>query len=160
LRLYPEDPRADQVQELQGKSKAMQFRNSLALRASLNRGDLNEMERQFLKLTADDNESKWDKEVALQALITYYKASPTELAPEALACLEAAEVFRRLFRKQAVPEVEAKWQEILSRIEAADRLQAEDPAQAEQIRQSLIELFGDKKWAEPLIEPLRKSNDR
>lgn len=160
LRLYPEDPRADQVQELQAKSKAMQFRNSLALRASLNRGDLNEMERQFLKLTADDNESKWDKEVALQALITYYKASPTELAPETLACLEAAEVFRRLFRKQAVPEVEAKWQEILSRIEAADRLQAEDPTQAEQIRQSLIELFGDKKWAEPLIEPLRKSNDR
>jgi hypothetical protein len=155
LQLYPEDGRAAEVQALKAKSKAFQFRNSLALRASLNRRDVTDLERQFLKLTADDSDSKWDKEVALQALITYYQTAPEEQSEAVRNCLEAAEVYRQIFRRQAIPEVEEKLKEILARIEAADRLEQENPQQAAQIRQSLIELFGDKKWAEPLIDPLR-----
>jgi len=158
LRLYPDDPRVGEAAGLKAKAKAFQYRNALALKASLNKRDLTDLEQQFLKWTADDHEAKWDKEVGLQALLTYHAVGGEPASERDAACLEAAEVYRQIFWEQARPEIESKAKEILLRVEAAERLQATDPAQAAQIRQSLIELFGDKKWAEPLIEPLRKIN--
>lgn len=158
LRSYPDDPRVEEAKGLQAKAKAFQYRNALALKASLNKRDLSDLEQQFLKWTADDHESKWDKEVGLQALITYHAAGGEAESDRVQECLEAAKVYRQMFWEQARPEVESKAKEILLRVEAAERLQATDPEQAAEIRQSLIDLFGDKKWAEPLIEPLRKIN--
>jgi eukaryotic-like serine/threonine-protein kinase len=158
LRLYPDDPRVEEAEALKAKAKAFQYRNALALKSSLNKRDLTDLELQFLKWTADDHESKWDKEIGLQTLLTYHNAGGEAASERVQECLEAAEVYRRMYWEQARPEVETKAQEILLRVEAAERLQATDPEQAAQIRQSLIDLFGDKKWAEPLIEPLRKIN--
>jgi hypothetical protein len=153
---YPDDERVAEVKELKAKAEAIQFRNGLALKSTINKRDLTELEKQFLKWTADDHESKWDKQAELQALITYYRAGAEPLAEREQECLAAAEVFRRLYLKQALPEIETKANEINARIEAAERLDATDPVQADEIRQSLIDLFGNKEWAKPLIDPLRK----
>jgi serine/threonine protein kinase len=156
LEQYPDDPRAAEVEELRSKAEALQFRNGLALKSTINKRDLTELEKQFLKWTADDHESKWDKQAELQALITFHRAGVEPPTERIKSCLTAAEVFRRLYLKQALPEIEAKAQEINQRIAAADQLEADDPKQAAEIRQSLIDLFGNKEWAKPLIEPLRQ----
>jgi len=156
LRLYPDDPRSEEAQKLKQIAKALQFRNMLALKATVNRGELSKLEQQFLQITVDDGSSKWDKATALDALITFYRVGEGDQGAEVDACLEAAETYRDMFRRQARPEVEREMQEIIARIETAERLESENPEQARQIRQSLIDLFGDKKWAEPLIGPLRQ----
>ncbi|MBL8892711.1 MAG: serine/threonine protein kinase [Planctomycetaceae bacterium] len=156
LEQYPDDERASEVKELKAKAEAIQFRNGLALKSKLNKKDMTDLEKQFLKWTDDDHESKWDKQAELQALITYHRAGETPLSEQAQECLAAAEVFRKTYLKQALPEIDMKAKEINSRILAADRLEGTDPEQAAEIRQSLVDLFGNKEWAKPLIDPLRK----
>ncbi len=156
LEQYPDDERVAEVQDLKAKAEAFQFRNALALKSTINKRDLSELEKQFLKWTDDDHESKWDKQAELQTLITFHRAGGEPLPERVESCLAAADVYRRMYLKQAIPEVDAKANEINLRIEAAERLEATDPAQAAEIRQSLIDLFGDKEWARPFIEPLRQ----
>lgn len=156
LKQYPKDPRADDVQELKSKAEALQFRNALALKSTINKQDLTDLEKQFLKWTADDHESKWDKQSELKTLLTFHRAVEEPPSERIKSCLKAAEVYRQMYLKQALPEVEEKANEINLRIEAANRLEETDPGQAAEIRRSLIDLFGNKEWAKPLIEPLRR----
>lgn len=156
LEQYPDDPRAADVKDLKAKAEAFQFRNGLALKSSINKREMTELEKQFLKWTADDHESKWDKQAELNTLITFHRAGNEPLSEREEACLAAADVYRRMYLKQAIPEIDKKATEINQRIEHADRLQETNPVQADEIRQSLIDLFGDKEWAKPLIEPLRQ----
>lgn len=156
LEQYPDDERAADAKELKAKAEAIQYRNGLALKSKFNKKDMTDLEKHFLKWTDDDHESKWDKQAELQALITYHRAGETEPSEQAQECLAAAEVFRRMYLKQAIPEIDMKAKEINSRILAADRMEATEPEQAAEIRQSLIDLFGNKEWAKPLIDPLRK----
>lgn len=156
LEQYPQDPRVDEVQELKSKAEALQYRNALALKSTINKRDLTEFEKQFLKWTADDHESKWDKQSELKTLITFHKAVDEPRPERVQSCLNAAEVYRKMYLKQAVAEVEEKAKEINLRIEAANLLEATDPEQATEIRRSLVDLFGSKEWAKPLIDPLRQ----
>ncbi|MDP1564144.1 MAG: serine/threonine-protein kinase [Pirellulaceae bacterium] len=156
LEQYPDDPRAADVKDLKAKAEAFQFRNGLSLKSSINKREMTELEKQFLKWTADDHETKWDKQAELNTLITFHRAGNEPLSEREEACLAAAEVYRQMYRKQAVPEIDKKAKEINERIIHADRLQETNPVQADEIRQSLIDLFGDKDWAKPLIEPLRQ----
>lgn len=156
LEQYPDDERAAEAKDLKAKAEAIQYRNGLALKSKLNKKNMTDLEKHFLKWTDDDHESKWDKQAELQALITFHRAGETPPSEQTQECLAAAEVFRRMYLKQAVPEIEAKAKEINARILAADRLEATEPEQAAEIRQSLIDLFGNKDWAKPLIDPLRK----
>jgi len=156
LRLYPEDVRGLRVLSLQQLAGAMQYRKTLALQAGLNRGEVMDVEKKFLQYTAENGESQFDKASLLSSLVVFYGTAAQDLDERTKECLNAAKVFRNYYHDASKGEVETKLKEITARIATAQRLESEDPAGAKQLRESLIELFGDKKWARALIDPLRE----
>lgn len=164
LQLYPNDDRASEVEELRELARAIQYRNKLSLRAGLNSALL-DVQEDFLKHTRPDSGSEFEKASLLRSMITYYQTGEKpEETPEAKQarkkCLAVAAVFADHYEKMAAQEIAPKMVEIQDRIDLADELEAAGkPAEANEIRESVLKLFGNRTWAEELLRPIRQKVD-
>ena len=86
----------------------------------------------------------------LQALLNVYSGGRPSNSDQ--RCLKLAR--EQLVQLQARAEVvsAADLQMIQQRLDAADRLDSDDPEQAAAIRRGIVVLYADKPWAEPAVK--------
>jgi eukaryotic-like serine/threonine-protein kinase len=137
LERFPDDPRAERVQELADKAEQS-----------------NPIERAF---TEAKRYALLNPELALvkfQALIDVYDDGPdnSEITRHYVRLARAQQARLRKHVDQYVDEGRKL---ILARLAKADELSPDDPPAARKIYQGIVELYGEKPWADDLVQRAR-----
>jgi len=152
LRYYPRDPRWQTVSQYQSAIEAIQLRGRALLQARM----LNKRYRDSPigpeYLSAIES-AAFDPETAanhLRALISLYKPLSDEklIGP----FVQAAEIQLPFLDQQASRRIHVETQLIERRLETAQRMMKDDPAQTKSICQAIFFLYKDKTWADSLVK--------
>jgi serine/threonine-protein kinase len=153
LARFPEDHRrsqvqgwADRAQELSARRRAENRSRKLKIEGA--RSPVERAYSDAMSLKIQDPALAVRK---FQAIVDLY-GGPEDEEDEWVKL--AGEELRRL-EKQAAEDIRADRKVIESQLAEADRLATTDPAAARKMRQAVITLYGEKPWAEPLVEQAR-----
>ena len=153
LEYYPDHEMVNNVQSLQSLGRAIALRKRLTIRSeSIAGAKLTDVEDQFvdiMQLSRKDVPAAYSQ---LSAFVTLYQGDPN-LKEMDKACLEAAQIFTNQLKEEAESEQLAGQQRIDSIMKRAETA---PPAEATKLYQSIIELYGGSKWAQPLIEQAKQ----
>ena len=152
LQYYPRDPRWQTVAQYQGAIAAIQLRGRALLQARM----LNKRYRDSPigpeYLSAIES-SAFNPEAAanhLQALISLYQPLRDEklIGP----FVQAAEIQLPFLEQRAAKRIHAESQLVERRLETAQSVMKDDPAQTKNICEAIVFLYKDKTWADALVE--------
>ncbi len=151
LKYYPNDDRSDQVRRLSEMADAIALYKRLSLRRNLpGENRLSPMERQFVEIIDSAQDDPANGYLRLSAFIRMHRGS--ELPTEEATLVSSAEAYSAKIKDDARKKVSWDRQRIVGAMERA----AQDPAQAAEIYQSIILLYGDIDWAADLVEQARQ----
>jgi serine/threonine protein kinase len=161
LHAFPDDPRADEIKELQEEIERNKLQNRLERTARFGAGNaLSPIERGYLqamRLSASDPDAALTH---FQALVDAFSGSrqlggSAQEQQNAERCLELARQRIEQLRLSLAEVIAAEEKLVAERLAAADELAGTDPAAANKIRQAIVELYEGKKWASALVEQAR-----
>lgn len=166
LTRHAEDPRAEQMRSYAQEIELYRLQKTFERRArrSSEEQGLLPVERLYLQahknMTADPATALLQFRAIVQLLTGDRDptASPTDRRA-ADQCLQLAE--KQIAQLEKVVATTEKQQRLLIRrqLDRAAQLATEKPTEAAAIRQSIVTLFGDKVWAEDLVEQAREAGD-
>ncbi|MHB0959872.1 MAG: serine/threonine-protein kinase [Pirellulaceae bacterium] len=151
LTRFPTDDRAREIRALQEELELDRLQRQYERRTRLRGGrdTLGPIERAYVEATQLAAVNPQAAILKLQALLNVFSSGQTSTSDQ--RCLKLAR--EQLDQLQARIEVAsaADLQALQERLDAADRLASDDPDRAAAIRQGILELYGDKPWAEPVV---------
>jgi hypothetical protein len=144
LRLYPDDARGLRVSELLGIGNALRFKRRLEVRANLpGQTRLTPIEKTFLEIVTLAESNNTAANQKMNAFVTFYSSAP-ELSPRDQKVLTAGRSFRAKIRLDARTSMTEDLKQIRGAMETAAA--AKNPADARDIYDSIIELYGNVVW--------------
>lgn len=162
LELYPQDPRAAQVQTYLGELEGFRFQRRMlqeARRGRLAGQGTSAVQRALLEalaLGSSDPPAALQKLEAIVAVFDQPAGVPSAAEREEdQRYLELARQEIERLRPTVAALVARQRRVIQSQRERIEELAQRDPDAATRIAQGLVVLYGDKPWAADLIEPLR-----
>ncbi len=157
LELYPGDPRSREMESYLEENDVLRLERRFALRATrLSKVEgLSPIESDYLEAMSTasvDPAAAYDR---LQAMAALYgdESQAAEGEPPLARKLIQRQIMR--LREPAVAYTRERLTMIRRRLDDADRLEEANPAQANILRQGLIELYGHKPWASAEVERAR-----
>ncbi|MCH2178142.1 MAG: serine/threonine protein kinase [Mariniblastus sp.] len=153
LEFYPDNEFTKHVKELSELADAIALKQRLTVQANASSGSpLTNIESQFveiMKLSRKDSAAAYTR---LSALVTLYDGDEA-LTPEDTETINAAQTYLPQLKQWATEQRSA----MQEKIEAAmKRAKSAPPDEAAKLYRSIIELYGESPWAQPLIEPARQ----
>ncbi|MCC9606402.1 protein kinase [Blastopirellula sp. JC732] len=153
LATYPDDPRAVEIEawkeELSLNRRERRYRLTMQLGQKSDTFDAVEIAYIDALRLIDANPE--EAAAKLRALLAVY-GPPDRLTGDAGRCLTLAQRRLEQLDKQLAETSRKQLAEIGARLAAADKLAEDEPEQARQIYQGLINLYGDKPWAWEAME--------
>jgi len=150
LKLYPADPRAAEVAEIQEKieraSNSVAARNVVQAKLLVRRHPLSPLGSEFLEAVKLAETDPARALVRLQAIVDLYER-PEKEAPGIRDFVEAA--------RQQIPGLEERVDALTAerraliedRLQHAAKIEATNPQEARRIRQAIVDLYEDEPWA-------------
>jgi serine/threonine-protein kinase len=159
LELYPDDERAVEVADYQRQVEENRLERRYARRVRM--GERNTaasaIERAYFDAMAHKDLDPAACRRKLQALVDLYQGEPDGKLPSAVAeCLTMARRQLDRLAEQSNQHTEGDVQLLRRQLERARGLSRNDPAGARVIWQAIVELYGDQRWAEPLVDEARR----
>jgi serine/threonine protein kinase len=156
LNNYSDDPRAGRLRgfEQEIELNRLERKFELHVKGVRSTKELQPIERAYLEAIRYlrlDTEAGMAK---LQALIDLYSRPEASVEPSA-QCLTLARRQLDKLRQEAAKNAAGQIELLNSRLDAADKLRAEDPARAAAMYRAAIELYADKPWAAAAIRRAR-----
>jgi hypothetical protein len=148
LKWYPEHERGADVAELARIADAMRLRNQLSLRRRFSRS-LTPIEQQFQELTDFDSPTDVGE---LESMVAYYE-SLEGLDENARGVVAAAKAYLVKYRRDIARQTSVDRPQIEQALGKAES--ASDPEMARAIYQWIVKYYGDKPWAQDLVERAR-----
>jgi len=148
---FPADDRAQEVRALHEELDLYRLQRQYDRRARLRGGSetLGPIERAYVEATQLAAVNPHAAILKLQALVDVFSGGQPTTSDQ--RCLKLArEQLDQLQARAKVVSV-ADLQVIQQRLDEADRLDIDDPAQAATIRRGILELYGGQPWAEPAV---------
>lgn len=154
---YPADPRAREMRDYRQEIELYRLERRFQRRARIDRGDeaMSPVERayaeamRYVELDASEGQAR------LAALIDVYGGDPA-LPAGGQQCLELARRQLDRLQEQADAVQGRELAELQRQLQRAEEIQAEEPHRAAQIRRGIVELYGNKPWAEEIVEQARR----
>ena len=160
LERFPEDPRADEIGEYRRKLDIDRLERKL-LNQSRNAPDsdsrLLPIERHCLaalELAQRDPAAAEKMFAAILALDSRATSGPLDEkeAERHAACLQLAAGRQRELKSIVANLAAREWPLLLARLRLAEELTAEEPQQAQEIYQAIVNLYHDQSWANEIVE--------
>ncbi len=158
LKHHPDDPRGEEVQQLQNVADAIALYNRLSIRANMVsiKPRLSEIENQYVKIISGLNESPSHTHTQLKAFLTLY-GEMEDVSESDAECIVAAQSYIDKIAKDARSEIDFHRERILRRLEDI----ANQPSSSkEEIYQSIIELYDGIDWAKDLVEDAKRALEK
>jgi len=154
-RRFPQDERAGEVRALHEELELYRLQRQYERRARLRGGrdSLGLLERAYLEATQLAATNPRRAMAKLEALLEVFSVG--QLTDSDHRCLKLAreQLGQLQAKNQGVATADLK--EILRRLDDADQLSQDDPDRAQAVRRGVIELYGDKPWAESAVTRAR-----
>ncbi len=162
LGIYSNDPRAVEVEKYLEEVQLLQMQRRFALQAkrltrSRNISPIQAAYVDAVRLAAQDPAEAREK---LRALLQLYEGSPEAASLDDRRCLELVRRQLEMLDRQATPFVKKHLRVIQRRLQTAEKLASKDPQQARRICQAVIELYGQKHWAQEAVRQAQRLLER
>jgi len=153
LSRFPEDPRGDEVRDIQQELLLRQRSRRLLLRAKFRRGDkqLSPLERHYVEALRAADANPIAAASRLEDLLVL-AGDPAAGQQRERHVIELARRLLEDLKPRAEARKAAGRKLITDRLADAQRLAAHDPATARAIYQSIVRLYGEAPWAADLVE--------
>lgn len=153
LNTYPDDPRADEVRQQGeqielywvGRKADSRGRSVDAIEAA------SPIERAYLEAMNLARLNPQQAAEKLQAIVDLYRGD-AKLSPADAEALLLSKRRLDILNGQMAEQMARETRLLSQRLDAADQLQATDPAAARTIRSAVVELYRDKPWAAAPVE--------
>jgi serine/threonine-protein kinase len=157
LQRFSTDDRAQEVRTLHEELDLYRLQRQYERRSRLRGGSetLGPIERAYVEATQLAAVNPQAAIVKLQALLNVFSGGEPSKSDQRCLKLAREQLDQLQARGQDVSAADLK--AIQQRLDTADALSRDDPTQAAAIRRGIIELYGDKPWAEPAVSRARAS---
>ena len=153
LNFYPDNEFAPRVKELKELADAIALKQRLTVQANSSSGSpLTNIESQFIEVMELSRKDSAAAYTRLSALVTLYDGDKS-LSSEDIKTISAARTYLPQLKQRAANQRLMMQEKIET---AMKRAKAAPPAEAAKLYRSIIELYGDSPWAQPLIQPARQ----
>ncbi len=163
LATFPGDPRVAEVEDFKEQIERNQLQSRLERQARLGLGGpLSPIAREYMQAVRLRGTDPAAAMARFQALVDAFSggkelgATPQEQRT-AEQCLELARQQVQELRQSLEERIAAEKKLVVDRLATADELADSDPAAATRIRQGIVTLYADKKWAGDLVDRARAS---
>jgi serine/threonine-protein kinase len=164
LKYHSDDPRSGEVQDFRDEIERMRLERQLERRAQrlVHTEGFSPIERAYAEAMQQAKLNPRQGVVQLEALLDLYDDPKQSSAERVPAKADSKAVVLRLarsqlehFRSLAKIYAEDDRQALEERLKLAERLAASDPDRARSIWQAIVQLYGDKQWAQQAVDQAR-----
>jgi eukaryotic-like serine/threonine-protein kinase len=155
LRRFPSSERAAEIYALHEELDLYRLQRRYERRARLRGGSdsLGPLERAYVEATQLAETNPRAAVAKLEALLAVYSGGHPDDADQ--RCLRLASEQLGILQAKNETVAAADLKEIQRRLDDADQMSTSDPDRANAVRRGVIELYGDKPWAEPAVARAR-----
>ena len=158
--LFPDDPRSEELAQVQEQIELYRLQRRFELRARRGgEGNLSPIEQAYVeavRLSATDAEEALSRFRAIVDVFGSQQQVQTADEGTTAQCLDLARRQIERLESAVAESIAAQRKLVIERLARADSLAAEDPQGASKIRQGILLLYGNKEWAEPLVQEARE----
>lgn len=158
LTQFPNDNRVDEIKLYQEKLEFQRFERRLRLKSRINGESMSAVEKIYAQAMVHADDDPAETVLKLRAMITLFdpqgetqQVDPADLSQDQLL-INAARSQVDDFEKKLSQEAEEQYPALKERFTQAKKLSFSNPQLAREMYQAIIDLYGTKKWAAPIVD--------